>query len=314
LHYRDRSHILAVFGLGLLGAGLFAAFLGPLEMYCFYLFTEGGQFHYEGFGFGSFMFGNIASQIIGYYLIAAVLIPLGYGHLRLRLWARTLSVALLWFWLVVGVPLVILFMAVLVSSKEVTPPLAAGALVLLVLSYAFFPWLLLRFYKGNHVRATFQAADPKFYWTEKRPMTSLVTGSLFLFFAVVLHIPILFNGLYPLFGTWLSGLPGIVALDLTIMAIAYLGWGLLRHMRWAWWGGTLVLGTLILSAISTLILSSYQDLLVLADFPLAELEFLQGIPAQGYHFALLVGLPMVVTWLVLAFSKRVLTSPFEAKP
>ena len=40
-------------------------------MYCFYLFSEGGRFHYEGFGFGSFMFGNIASQIVGYYLIAA---------------------------------------------------------------------------------------------------------------------------------------------------------------------------------------------------------------------------------------------------
>jgi hypothetical protein len=42
------------------------------------LFSEGGSFSYEGFGFGSFMFGNIASQVIGYYLIAAVLIVVGY--------------------------------------------------------------------------------------------------------------------------------------------------------------------------------------------------------------------------------------------
>ena len=76
----------------------------------------------------------------------------------------------------------------------------------------------------------------------------------------------------------------------------------------------MVLGALMVSAISTLVLSSYLDLLALAEFPLAELEFLQGVPAQGYHFALLVGLPMVVTWLVLAFSKRELTSPFEESP
>ena len=109
------------------------AFIGPLEMYCFYLFSEGGRFHYEGFGFGSFMFANIAAQIVGYYLIALVAIPLGYGHVkrlrwartlsltngassrvriqegyghvkRLR-WARTLSLTLLGFWLVAGIPL-----------------------------------------------------------------------------------------------------------------------------------------------------------------------------------------------------------------
>ena len=95
--YRDRSLILAVIGVLLLFVGIGAAFLGPAEMYCFYLFSEGGRFHYGGFGFGSFMFGNIAGQIVGYYLIAALFIPLGYGHLKVRRWARTLSLTLLWF-------------------------------------------------------------------------------------------------------------------------------------------------------------------------------------------------------------------------
>jgi hypothetical protein len=67
-------------------------FFGPLEMYCFYLFSEGGHFYYEGFGFGSFMFGNIASQIIGYCLIAAVCVPLGYGHLATRRCSTSSSV------------------------------------------------------------------------------------------------------------------------------------------------------------------------------------------------------------------------------
>lgn len=30
-----------------------AAILGPVEMYCFYLFGNNGLFHYDGFGFGS---------------------------------------------------------------------------------------------------------------------------------------------------------------------------------------------------------------------------------------------------------------------
>jgi len=71
-------------GLLLLLAGLACAFLGPVETYVFYLFSEGGRFYFEGFGFGSFMFGNIAVQVAGYYLAAAVLEHLGYEHLRIR--------------------------------------------------------------------------------------------------------------------------------------------------------------------------------------------------------------------------------------
>ena len=65
--YKDRMWFLTVIGGFLLLAGIAVAFLGPAEMYCFYLFSEGGRFHYEGFGFGSFMFGNIAGQIIRHY-------------------------------------------------------------------------------------------------------------------------------------------------------------------------------------------------------------------------------------------------------
>ena len=62
----------------MLGVGLAAALLGPAEMYCFYLLAEGGCYQYQGFGFGSFMFANLATQISGHYLIAALLIPAAY--------------------------------------------------------------------------------------------------------------------------------------------------------------------------------------------------------------------------------------------
>ena len=44
MEYRDRSLILAAIGVLLLSVGIVAAFLGPAEMYCFYLFSEGGVF------------------------------------------------------------------------------------------------------------------------------------------------------------------------------------------------------------------------------------------------------------------------------
>jgi len=71
-------------GALLLVVGSVAAVMGPLETHCFSLFSESGRFHYPGYGYGSFMFGNIACQIAGYYLIALILIPLGYGHLMLH--------------------------------------------------------------------------------------------------------------------------------------------------------------------------------------------------------------------------------------
>jgi hypothetical protein len=209
----DRTRLLRGNGYLLLLGGLFAAFAGPVEIYCFYLFSAGGRFYYEGFGFGSFMFGNIASQIIGYCLIAIVLIPLGYGHLRLRRWARTLSVTLLWFWLVTGVPVLILFLLVLFSSKELGPDMAVVVPVALALCYLVLPWLLIRFYQSQNVRATFEANDLNACRTEERPMANLALGALMLFFAVALHMPIFFHSLFPVFGGWLSDLQGIVALD-----------------------------------------------------------------------------------------------------
>ena len=112
--------VLRLIGGGLLGLGLISAFLGPLEMFCFYLFSEGGMFHYEGFGFGSFMFGNISAQILGYFFIAAIAIPIGYGTMRQRRWARHLTLGFFQCWYTVGFPLMIAFIAVLVSSKDVS--------------------------------------------------------------------------------------------------------------------------------------------------------------------------------------------------
>ena len=50
MEVRDGSPVLTLFGVLYLLIGLAAAFLGPTETYCFYLFSAGGQFHYEGFG------------------------------------------------------------------------------------------------------------------------------------------------------------------------------------------------------------------------------------------------------------------------
>lgn len=302
-NYSDRSHLLVGLGILLLLAGVAVAALAPAEIYCFYLFSAGGPFYYEGFGFGSFMFGNIAAQIMGYYLIAALLIPLGLGHIRLRPWALTFSLVLLYAWLVVGAPVTILFFLVLFASKDLPALAAWAAVVLIPLFYPIVPLLLIRFYQSRAVTGTFNRRGSGAGWLEGRPLPVLVLSVLLGLMAIVMHIPIFFRGLFPLFGTYLVDLHGILAWDLSILCLAVLIWGLFRQKAWAWWGSVLLLSLLAASSILTLALTSLSQLLALLRFPPREMEFLAGLPLQGWHLAAFLGLPLLLTLGLLLLSK-----------
>lgn len=302
--YIDRSRLLVGFGALLLLAGFALALLAPAEFYAFYLFSPGGPFYYEGFGFGSFMFGNIAAQIMGYYLIAALLIPLGLGHVRLRSWARTFSLVLLHAWLVVGVPMTILFFLVLFASKDLPPFAPWAAVVLIPLFYPIVPLLLIRFYQSRHVMATFNRHDSPEHWLEGRPLPVLVLGFLLGLVAIVMHIPLFFRGLFPAFGTFLVGMAGILALALSVLSLVFLVWGVLRQQAWAWWGAVLFVGLLAASSLLTLAKTSFAQLLALLRFPPTEMEFLDGLPFQGWHLAAFLGLPLLLMLGLLLLSKR----------
>jgi hypothetical protein len=293
--HRDRTLPLVIIGGLLMLIGGVAAAAGPLEMYCFTLFSEGGRFHYEGFGFGSFMFGNIASQIIGYYIIAMVFIPLGYGHVRVRRWARPLALGALWFWTVMGVPLSLAFLFALLSAKPLAPALAVLVVGIVAGAYPAIPSLLIRFYRSRDVRMTFETRDPEKHWIERQPIPVLVLVMLSAFYVVILHVLILFNAVFPLFGQWVNGLPGIAMIDVAILSLVGLMWGLLSQRKWAWWGSLLYFAAMTASWILTLATSKWSEILVAMDFPPFEVDILQRVPVQGYHLAILAGVPLLLT-------------------
>jgi hypothetical protein len=302
--YRDRSPLLVGIGIISMLIGVTAAFFGPLETYCFYLFSEGGRFHYEGFGFGSFMFGNIACQIIGYYLIAMVLVPLGYGHLKRHRWVRTLSLILLWSWLVVGIPLVVVVLFTAATAKDLSLAAALIMAIFLGLSYLVIPGVLIRFYGSRDVRLTLEARHSTTYGFERLPMPVLVLSFLHLFYVVVLHMPLFFNGIFPFFGVFLSGMQGILLLDISVMCLVGLTWGALRLRIWAWWGSLAYWIAMTSSALLTFARSSYMDILSVVQFAPTEMEFLDGLPFQGVHFAMFVGIPLFATLGVILLSRR----------
>ena len=298
--YRDRSLVLRLLGAAALLAGLSIAFLAPLETICFYWFGQGGRFHYPGFRFGSFMFANIAAQIACYYATGIGLTLLGYGHLARRRWVRPLALAGLNFWWLLGLPLCLVFGLVLVASKEVTPAFVLLVAVLLAAAYVGLPWVLRRFYRSRDLRLTLETRDPHEHGLERLPTPILTLCLLYLFYEIALHIPILLNGLFPLFGTFLTGLPGIAALDVSIWALAALTWGAFKRQRWAWWGGLVYWGGLTLSTVVTLASTGYLELLEILALPPREIAFLDGVPLQGVHLALFFGLVFALPlgWLI----------------
>ena len=304
MDHKDRSWILRAIGLLLMGVGAFAAVLAPLELFIFRWFAPGGRFHYEGFGFGSFMFANMAAQILGYYLIAVVFVPVGVGHVTLKRWARPVALGLLGFWLILGLPLILILFAIGLGSKNLS---VVGAMLYgaaLLACYFVLPWLLLRFYGSRDCILTFESRDPNSHWLESLPLPFLVLAMLYGFYAVFLHIAILLNGIFPLFGRFVYGLPGAVLIDATIWALVLLAWGTLRRWRWAWWGALVLIGGLAVSTIWTLWQTTYAELLAGLEFPPAELDFLADVPAQGWHLALFLGLPLVATVGLILYARR----------
>lgn len=302
--HRTTRLILRTIGVLLLLAGLFLLILAPLEIVTLSYFAEGGRFEYEGFRVGGLMFGNIIAQIFGYYLLAAVAIPLGYAHLRLYLWARGLAETLLYVWLVLGLPLTIVATAILLASKEL-PTSAFPALILaFLLLYPVLPLILLRFYRGRAVKEIFSLSGHGRDWTERLPRRVQVTGSLLIFFILALHFPMLFIGIFPLFGRYLFGFQALIALDIAVILLVGLTWGYFGRRMWAWWGAVVYLVFMITS--TTITFLTVEPLAIFRGMGLSGLEWeiVQNVPLEGIHLVFLFVLPLVVTLVVLVTTRR----------
>ncbi len=296
--------IIRLVGTALLLIGIVSALVGPAEMHVFYWFADGGRFHYEGAGFGSLMFANIAIQIAGYYVIAAVCIPLGYGHLKLRWWAPAIMRTLLVDWLIVGLPLSLIALMILVTSKGVSSVSLPFVVLGFILLYPVLPIMLLRFYRTPSAQRSFQTAEIPSNWLSGTPEALKVAVSLMVLLALVLHFPLLFNGLFPLFGRVVLGLPGTVLVDLSIATTVILVWGISQRYYWSWWCAVVFLSLIVASSAATFLTVPPHD--IVAQLPLAplEVEALSGIPMRGYHLALFVGVIPAATLIAVAISRR----------
>jgi hypothetical protein len=300
----------------LIAVGIVAAYYGPLEIHVFYLFSEGGRFHYDGFGMGSVWFAALVVQNLGYYLVAALCLPVGIGHLKLRRWAHTLTLLYCWFWLGAGILLFGHFLWLVPSVLGLEPDPTLGRLQVVPIAIVSFvalvvaPAVALGIYRGAAVRSVFEAHDPNRYWTERIPLPVLALLLLFGAMIIVLHLAYFFQGLFPFFGAILLGRPSAHLLALSILLLGILMVGVFRLRRWAWWGSLVTLTALTLSSALSFSRVTFYDLILRMDLPAYEIEFIDRMRViHDLPLAGLIVVPLLIALALLIHSRRYFGPP-----
>ena len=296
--------LLRAFGILALFVGAAALWIAPIEVEVFYLFLPGHKFAYEGYNWGTAMFAYITIQVVGYYGIGLLGLVLGWGHVSLCDWTRPLMRSLLWAWLVAGAPLMAVAYLMLILSKGMTPVGLLASLPFALILYPLAPWLLYRGYDGGAVRrALANHESPPYSWDALPPSVG-GTIALLLLYVLALQLPMMLNGLFPWFGTLLSGKAGLSAYGpLTLASITIL-WALVTRRPWGWWSAMVGLGVWALSNGLTFARYTLADILDLMVLPATELDMLQGVPFLHQPVALLCCLPPLVLMLVLVLGRR----------
>lgn len=302
---KSASIIIKILGLLQLAIGLFSLVLAPLEIYSFYLFSEGGRFQYKDFGIGSFLFGIIAGQIIAYYAIAILFIAIGYGHLKLQRWAFNLSQSCIWFWVIFGLP-VLLMISPLISMKDIhihNPALTLSMFIIFLI--IIIPGLLLFFYNQKVVRELFNNEQRTILRFEQSSVSSLILFLILSFYIIIFHIMLFFKGLFPFFGKLLIDLKGIIGYDICILILLFLIYGLIKRKYWSWFLSLSFFSVMIISIIITLINYQYSDIIELLGFPKFEKDIFIQLPLQSSYFLIpIIGLLLITIILIMKTRKH----------
>lgn len=298
---KDKAGLLIkILGILQLAIGLFSLGIAPLEIYSYYLISEGGRFYYDGFKIGSFLYGLIFAQIIGYYFIAFIFITIGYGHLKLKVWALKLSKSCIWLWIIAGLPIMIFFLPLL-SMKEIDvqyPILFAASIIILII--AIIPGLLLAFYNQNNVKKLFKNRNYSEAVIRNIPMNAYLLLLVYILYIMIFHIMLFYKGIFPFFGTILIDFKGLLFHDLCILLMFLFIYGLIKRKFWTWILSITFFVLMSISTITTLINYQYINMIELLDFPKVENDIFMKLPLKSsYIIMAIVGILLLTIVLIL---------------
>ena len=258
-------------GLLILSIGLVGLYYGPLEIYCFYMFSPGGVLEMTNFDIGTLMFTYLAIQNMGYYAVAALALPMGIGIIRGRAWARRLGVAACVLWLILGTTLLVEYAVLLPylrDSIELGTLLLSGAGVLVL--GLLIPLALIGVLHLPSVERNLENNGKN--GQAGLGIAALTAICLNVIGTLVIHGAVFARGAVPAFGEWISGREGVYILSGLFVVLVVLIWGQAEGKFWASLANLLAWGAAGASLGMTVWGQSLSDLLIAIGFGSQEMN------------------------------------------
>ncbi len=261
--------LIRVLGVILLVIGLIGLFYGPLEIYCFYMFSAGGQFYYDGFQIGSLWFAYLTIQNAVYYIVAFFMIPIGIGTIKLKNWGRKLSLNLLYIWLIVGISLTISFITTTPQlSQKLNLFVTLIIFVFICLMGIIIPFILIKIYNSQKIKHLFKNKSNN--CIDKISQVILLVCCLNILFILFLHTSPLFQYIFPLFGKIIIHREAVPYISICVVFLAILTYGYYKKYLLAFWGLIVYYGLLLVSIILTFSKYSVSEIITLLNYPVHE--------------------------------------------
>lgn len=327
---KDRSTGLTIFGVLQIILGIFAALMVPLSMLGVFLSRLGPA--------GAMQPRQFISSIATYAFMSAILVTLGIGSVQAKRWARSLTLVISWYWLVLGILVTILLTAVLPvamrsamaqvqqNTSGAPPGLSTGImaviLTLIIVFAAVFlvivPIGLVAFYGRDDVAETCRRRDPVVRWTDRTPLP--VLGASIVFFTGALYMAMvgITTPLFPFFGRYLTGIGATGCFLMLAGFDIYLAVALFRLQNTGWWLACGILAVRLVSVTMTFARADLMQAYSKIGFSDAQVRMMSSNPMFRSHAILwwglfsMVGLFGYLIWIKHYFKNP--SAPLSSDP
>lgn len=311
--HADRSTGLVIFGVLQIILGLMAALMVPLIALGAILsrLGPGGAMHPRQF----------LSATASYVFLSVLFVWLGVGSMRTKRWARSLTLVVSWYWMILGVLITVLLTAALPVSMRTAiqlqqngpgaPPAAVSTGVMAVILTIFIvfsaivlvvvPIAFVIFYSRADVAATCRSRDPVVPWTDRTPLPVLGASLVFFVGALYLVATGFSTPIFPFFGRYLTGFAGAVCFLLLAALDTYLAVALFRLKTAGWWIAVVTVPVRLFSMAYTYARADLMQAYSKMGWSDAELRMLQSSPFLRSHVILWWSLVSLVIFLGYLF-------------
>jgi len=297
--------LIKILGILFLVIGLFSFFLVPVEFTSFYSFSEGGNHHYEGFGFGSLMFTFILLNIIAYSTLAVSCILLGIGNLTLKKWGFNLSLAFFKALIIIGLTIIISFLSSFDLINTLEPYQTLIILIFFLVFLIGLPFILIKFYQTPKNELLFKTSASNNYF-EKQSPDNLTIILLNLFWILIFYLLLFLKGSFPFFGEFFFKREGTYFLSIAIFILFMLTYLFYQNKAYAKFGMIVYYVILFFAFTLTFIRYTTNDFFNLLNLPAYEWKKVVpafGIPV-GINLAFFFGV-LIILQIYLIFRAKI---------